>query len=169
MLAVSLVHKYSDNYKNKKEWDVIRPGETGEPLTVEFNTGALTTGRDWWVVTWYSPDMKTLYYSAPNNFRGLIDGLEKIAPATIGTAAAEASDAIASESGVIAQAASAALEMAAQATTKKLFNTESTEGFKQHILRSEDQGKMMTISISDKVTFTSKSGVSKTNFKKKSV
>ena len=36
----------------------IQPSEiAAEPMEVEYNTGAFTTGRDWWPVTWYSPDM----------------------------------------------------------------------------------------------------------------
>ncbi|PKS05649.1 hypothetical protein jhhlp_008168 [Lomentospora prolificans] len=59
--AVGVAHKYSDDYKNSGSWGIVQPGEvTEETMEVEYNTGFLTTGRDWWLVTWYSMDMKTL-------------------------------------------------------------------------------------------------------------
>lgn len=170
MFAVSLVHKYSDDYKNRKEWPVISPGETAaDALTVEYRTGFGTTGRDWWLITWYNADMTVQYYSAPNNFRGIIDGLESIAPDAVEVAATAAAAVITAESGGTAQAAAAVLVKAAKETTEKLVNAESTEGFKQHILRSEDAGKVTTITIGNGVSFNSKSGVSNTGFKSKRV
>ncbi|KAL6900490.1 hypothetical protein GGI43DRAFT_383964 [Trichoderma evansii] len=47
IFAVSLLHKYSDVYKNRKEWAAIAAGDvTNETLKVEYNTGFFTTGRD---------------------------------------------------------------------------------------------------------------------------
>jgi hypothetical protein len=57
LTALSLIHKYSDNYKNKKDWASLPNGQTSDELWVEYNTGAFTTGRDWWKVTWFSPGM----------------------------------------------------------------------------------------------------------------
>lgn len=163
---MSLVHKYSDDYKNRKQWPVIKPGETAaEALTVEYRTGFGTTGRDWWLITWYNADMTVWYYSAPNNFRGIIDGLESITPDAVEAAATAAADVITAESSGIAQAAAATLVIAAKKTTEKLVNAESTEGFKQHILRSEDADKVTTIIIGNDISFNSHSGVSKTGFK----
>jgi hypothetical protein len=83
LLGVSLVHKYSDEFKEEQQWGLVQPGEAGEEhLAVQFNTGFMTTGRDWWLVTWFSPDMKTILFSDPNNFRDIVDGLETLAPGT---------------------------------------------------------------------------------------
>lgn len=165
LLAVGVVHKYSDNYKHREEFAIIRPGGLGEPkLLVEYNTGAFTTGRDWWAVTWYSPDMKTIHYSDPNNFRGIIDWLENIAPDTISAAAAAAAGLVMIESGPGAVVAAKAAAEAAKATTEGLFNSESTEGFKQHILRTEDENVTTEIIINSdlSITFKSNSGDSNT-------
>lgn len=165
LLAVGLVHKYSDDYKHRREWGVIQPGKIGgEPMKVEYNTGAFTTGRDWWLVTWYSPGMETMYYSDPNNFRDIIDWLESIAPDSISAAAGAVAGLGTSFTGPQAVAFAVLAENAAKATTDKLFNAETTAGFKQHILRAEDENAVATITINDDltITITSNSGTSET-------
>ena len=165
LVAVSVVHKYSDNYKNQCQWGIIQPNEIpSDNMEVQYNTGAFTTGRDWWVVTWYSTDMKTLYYSNPNNFRDIIDKLEGIAPDAIAAAAGALASLPASLTGPGAVAAAAAAAVAAKVTTSALFNSESTAGFKQHILREEDEGALTEIVINADltITFKSKSGNSDT-------
>lgn len=170
IFAVSLVHKYSDNYKNSKEWAVIKPGETAaEALTVEYNTGFGTTGRDWWLISWYNADMTVQYVSAPNNFRGIIDVLETIAPAVVGGAAAAAAILVDAASASTTKAATAALVAIANKTTEKLTNDESTVGFKQHIVRSEDEGNVTKVIIGSDISFNSESGVSNTGFKSRRV
>ncbi|SPO04678.1 uncharacterized protein DNG_07363 [Cephalotrichum gorgonifer] len=165
LVAVSVVHKYSDNYKHEGAWGIIQPGELGEePMEVEYNTGAFTTGRDWWVVTFYSPDMETLYYSDPANFRGIFDSLEEVAPDMISAAAGAIAGLAGSLSGPGAVGAAVAAAAAAKATTASLFNSEGTEGFKQHILREEDEDALTEIVINaDRtITFKSNSGNSDT-------
>lgn len=165
LVGVSVVHKYSDNYKHEHQWGIIQPGElASETMEVEYNTGAFTTGRDWWVVTWYSPDMSTLYYSDPNNFRGIFDSLESVAPDMVAAAAGAIAALPASLSGPGAVAAAVAAAAAAKATTAGLFNEEGTEGFKQHILREEDEGAVTEIVINGdrSITFKSNSGDSDT-------
>lgn len=167
MLAVGVVHKYSDNYKQHHEWPIIQPGElSSDQMTVTYNTGFLTTGKDWWYISWYSEDMETLYYSDPNNLRSVVDALENIAPDVISKAAEAAAGLVtAPESGPGAVVAAKAASAAAAATTKYMFNSESTAGFKQHILREDDQIKRVTeiiINADHSITFKSHSGTSKT-------
>ena len=54
MINVKIVHKYSDLYKNDKTWiDEVPNNEyTQGPLEVDYNTGFLTFGKDWWLVAW---------------------------------------------------------------------------------------------------------------------
>ena len=165
LVGVSVVHKYSDNYKNEHQWGIIPVGEIpDEKMEVEYNTGAFTTGRDWWVVTWFSPDMKTLYYSDPNNFRDLIDGLENLGPDVIAAVAGAIAGLSGSLTGPGAVAAAAGAAAAAKTVTSALFNSEGTEGFKQHILRGEDENELTEIVINGdrSITFKSKSGDSDT-------
>jgi hypothetical protein len=77
---VTVAHKYSDNYKQAKTWGNLPNGQTvKEPLVVEYNTGFGTTGRDWWVVTWKFRGENAIQLTTPNNFRGLVDALERAA------------------------------------------------------------------------------------------
>lgn len=165
LIGVSVVHKYSDNYKEDYQWGIIPPGEIpGDHLTVEYNTGAFTTGRDWWVITWFSEDLQTLYYSDPNNFRDIIDALENLAPDTIAAVAGAIAGLGGSWTGPGAVAAAAGAAALAKGTTTALFNSESTDGFKQHILREEDEDALTEIVINaDRtITFRSNSGNSDT-------
>ncbi|CAM1503620.1 Fc.00g012110.m01.CDS01 [Cosmosporella sp. VM-42] len=165
IVGVSVVHKYSDNYTNDKQWGIIQSGElAGDQLEVEYNTGAFTTGRDWWVLTWYNLDMTTLYYSDPDNFRGIIDSLEEIAPDSIAAAAGAIAGLAGSLTGPGAVAAAVGAAAVAKTTTSALFNSEATDGFKQHILREEDEDALTEIVInSDRtITFKSNSGNSDT-------
>ena len=165
--SVNVVHKYSDDYKNKEDWGRLSPnGSTAPALRVEYNTGALTTGRDWWVVSWeYEGDDK-LYHTDPNNMRGFVDILEKASAVAIPIALAAAGAAVGAgaTAGAGTAAGGAAAAAAGTILSNALFNAESTSGFKQHILRSEDADKTMSIIIdaNNDVTFDSKSGKSKT-------
>ena len=145
IITASIVHKYSDNYKNMKTLGKIPNGATSsEYLEVDYNTGVGTLGKDWWLVTWQYDDEK-VYYTDPNNFRGIFDFMEKIA-----------SSAASSEmSPVLADA---------------MFNSEGTSGFKQHTLRSKDQKKFVDFILmpNGKVEIKSVSGTpSKTVYSSK--
>lgn len=157
--SVSVLHKYSNDYKNKKDWGRVSEGKSTPPdLIVDYTTGAFTTGRDWWVVTWeYEGDNK-VYFTDPKNLRGFMDWLEKVGNVAIKAALAAAA---AAESAGTATAAGAS---AGAVVTELLFNNESTSGFKQHILRDEDAGKVTKIIINknNKVEWKSPSGKSKT-------
>ena len=50
MVKAGLWHKYSDNYKESREYAQIKNSEKSPSLKVEYHTGAFTTGRDWWKV-----------------------------------------------------------------------------------------------------------------------
>lgn len=67
-------------------------------------------------------------------------------------------------SGPGAITAGVAAVVAAKAVTSHIFNSESTKGFKQHILREEDANKLMKIVIHEDVSisFESASGISRT-------
>lgn len=157
--SVHVLHKYSDDYKNKMDWGRTPAGDSTSPeLQVDYTTGVLTTGRDWWVVTWeYEGDDK-VYYTDPKNLRGFMDFLEKVGNVSIRAALAAAA---AAESAGTATAAGAA---AGAVITTMLFNNEGTSGFKQHILRNEDAGKLTTIVIrkNNTVVWKSHSGSSET-------
>jgi hypothetical protein len=156
--SVHVLHKYSDDYKNSRDWGALQPGESSSPLTVDYTTGFLTTGRDWWVVTWEYAGEQKVYFTNPQNFRSLVDWLEQVGsigiPALLEAAAAAES----------AGAGTAAGAAAGAKITEMLLNSESTAGFKQHILRSEDAGQITQIVIKadNTVEWRSPSGNSST-------
>ncbi|KAH6603174.1 transmembrane amino acid transporter family [Trichoderma cornu-damae] len=166
VVGISLIHKYSDVYKHRKEWGAIPAGDSSQDsLQVEYNTGFFTTGRDWWFISWYSQDMKTLYYSNPQNFRGAFDAFEKgVSGDAIAYAGTLLSPISIVTGGVLALPAALAAGAAAKSTTDALFSSEDTSGFKQHILRDEDAGKTTEIVINEDqtITFKSQSGNSET-------
>jgi hypothetical protein len=118
---------------------------------VEYNTGFGTTGRDWWLATWQYDD-KDLYFTNPNNFRAAFDWAE----GQVNSLFKSVED--------IPDELTPAVNFASKA-----FNSESTKGFKQHILRSEDSGKVVKITLKKggKVEITSPSGKSETVYSSK--
>ena len=148
--AVSVVHKYSDNYSDDHVWPDLEPGAESDPMQVRYNTGPFTTGRDWWLVAWMSEDGHVLFHTDPQNFRDVMDAFETAAPAIatlVGVAAT-------SESGGWGGAAGAAI-------VAPFVNSSKTSGFKQHILREEDP--LTRIHIGDRsVVWKSPSGRSET-------
>ena len=79
MIDVKVVHKYSGVYLNEKSWENVPVSKYTEgALKVEYNTGFLTTGRDWWFIAWNDEEGNT-HISSPSNGRGFVDGLEDIA------------------------------------------------------------------------------------------
>jgi hypothetical protein len=165
--GVGVSQKYSDVYKNQYDWSVIPSGMLSTAaMTVEYNTGAFTTGRDWWMVTYHreqttsvrSNELK-MWYSDPENFRSIIDFLEKAAPAPIKTAIN-----VAKGSNPQLLPAAKVAQIASKVMCKLMFNNESTAGFKQHILRFEDEERVRTIVINadNTIVFKSKSGNSNT-------
>ncbi|KAI0081036.1 hypothetical protein K474DRAFT_1657232 [Panus rudis PR-1116 ss-1] len=165
MLGISLIHKYSNVYKEEKQYETLDVGATtNDPLGVDYNTGFLTTGRDWWFISWFHPDMKYIWFGSPNNMRGFFDFADNLLPEAIAGAAGGVAGLGTSATGPGAAVAGAAAAGAAKLVTSALFNSESTEGFKQHILTEEDEGELMEIIVHlSEVEFRSKSGTSTTN------
>lgn len=173
--SVKVVHKYSDNYVDVLEWgrlfdeDANPNSNKVNPTAVRYNTGALTTGRDWWLVTWTYENDDNVYYTNPENFRGFIDGMEMAGQYGIPVAASAISVAV----GAINPAAGIGVAAALTLVTlisEKAMNDASTDGFKQHILCDEDGGDAITeirIYTNDIVEFNSPSGISKTSFTSK--
>ena len=101
----------------------------------------------------------SFYQSNPQNFRGIIDKIEKLGLKARNNGIKDAikdddvKTLVAGEFGKV--------------LAGSLMNNESTDGFKQHILRSEDAAHVNTIIIKkDKIKFVSKSGESTTSVKK---
>jgi len=185
---ITVSHKYSDNYKNSETWLNLPNGaKTNTPLVVEYNTGAFTTGRDWWRVSWKFKGDPGLYVTNPNNFRKQIDALESIGPGVlvaagtaIGSFAGKAAGGAAGTfvapgigttigAAAVGAAGGKAGAAAAKALADALMNGESTVGFKQHILRSDDDASHDPTIIeikADGVTFRSPSGNSDTVYTK---
>jgi hypothetical protein len=174
ILNVRVNHKYSDVYKNPLLWEgVLESGATtNPPKSVEYHTGAFTTGRDWWSIIWTQLDDDKVYYSNPTNFRGVFDALEEIGQIAVPIAATGAAAVVGAactgvSAGACAPAALAGIYTAigaAGAVSTKMMNDESTVGFKQHILRSEDANQTVTITLlkNGEIEIKSPSGISRT-------
>jgi Up-Regulated in long-lived daf-2 len=169
ILFVTAAHTYSDNYRNTKTWGNLPNGViTKEPLVAEYNTGFLTTGKDWWIVTWQFKGDKTLYVTSPRNLQaGLVGehGVEIFSTQALPIAARLADTAL--KAGKVAGAIGGPH---ADAMGSLLAQSESTVGFKQHILQVVDSKQTnvgpTVIEIGDKeVKFYSPSGLSSTEFR----
>ena len=67
ILSATLSHRYSNVYRNQQSFVNILHGQISQKfLTVEYHTGFLCTGQDWWHITWLAED-GTTYVSDPNN------------------------------------------------------------------------------------------------------
>ncbi|KJZ78236.1 hypothetical protein HIM_02274 [Hirsutella minnesotensis 3608] len=165
MYNVSVVHKYSSVYKDNFTWPVVQPGELAAAnMTVQYHTGFATTGVDWWVVAWVD-EHRTAHVSDPLNFRKIVDYLEKRAPRALSVTTLTLAGLISvSTAPVSAIVAAVAVAIATQEFTDVLFNSESTDGFKQHMLTADDAGALTEIIIHDQdaITFKSNSGESET-------
>lgn len=161
LAGVTLTHKYSDDYVDQKTWGNLPARYRTPSLRVTYHTGLFTTGRDWWHVSFYSEDFTIYCYTDPNNFRGIVDGLETAAPVIAAAAAAYAT------AGAATPAAVAAAAAAGEAITNSLTTKGATAGFKQHILRSEDQGNTVRLILQPRgrATISSPSGRSDTVFR----
>jgi Up-Regulated in long-lived daf-2 len=168
---VTVAHKYSSDYKEAQTWGNLPNGQiTPSPLSVRYNTGAFTTGRDWWSVAFRVKGSRTVYVTNPNNFRSFFDFAEKLGTPILGAAGqiggSAAGSYIAAEAGGTIGGKIGG--QAGQALGNALFNAESTVGFKAHTLRGGDEasrGGRTVIRIErDQVKFISPSGTSTTVF-----
>lgn len=153
--SVSVVHKYSNVFKERNTWGKLHNGQrTREPMKIRYNTGIGTTGQDWWYVAWKFKGDKRVQYTSPNNFRNIIDAVERgVGKAMLGFSKMTGDPVILDK---MAKASTSA-------ATNALFNNESTNGFKKHFLKKKDQerGLMITITLNS-VKFDSASGHSST-------
>ena len=178
MVYATILHKYSDNYKNFRTWANLPDGTNtnASPLTVQYHTGFGTTGRDWWMVEWKAVDGRTCVTN-PNNFQGSINQVEGFLHGNAGKAGNKVGAVLGEAAGgylagppggvVGSQVGGPVGEAGANELADALFNSESTVGFKQHILRSEDEGKIVSISLynNGEARIESPSGVSNTVYK----
>ena len=177
--AVTVGHKYSDVYKNTGTFLNIPDGQTATSpeMIAEFNTGVFTTGRDWWIVTWIiqrTVNGETFFEECainPSNFRSVIDFSEGGAKLLVDTVRSiTASVAVATVAGGLLPAAIPSAAAAATAHVVGMsMNNESTDGYKQHILREEDVagGLEILIANNEKLYFKSASGESETTYSRR--
>jgi hypothetical protein len=160
--SVGVVHKYSDNYKNSYLWENVANGvTTGADMTVDYNTGFMTTGTDWWYVMATAED-GTKYITDPSNATWLLDIVNKgisgvVEPMATGIVAGSA---------FAGQAEVAAPVAAAKFLLEAVVNEESVEGFKEFMLRKEDETSPVSITLtSSEVIFQAPSGTASTPLK----
>lgn len=112
--------------------------------------------------------MSQYCYTSPDNLRSILDGLETAAPYIAQAAALVGAGVAAGPAGV---AAVSAVATAGKKATDQLLNAGDTGGFKQHILRSEDEGKLVTLKMtrSGDAVISSESGTSYTTFTCKAI
>jgi hypothetical protein len=175
IVYATIIHKYSDVYKNNQTWANLPNGSntTASPLKVNYNTGFLTTGKDWWRVQFKLAKGK-MCYTDPNNFREVFDAIDKAVLANAGVAGEKLGNVLGEAAGtylagppgavVGEQVGGPAGKAAANGIANALFNGEATIGFKQHILRTEDENRTVNITLFDngKARISSPSGVSET-------
>lgn len=103
-------------------------------------------------------------FTNPNNFRNIIDSLERGVLGNAKQAGAQVGAIAAAKYGGPEAVGSEIGGSASEALSNALFNAESTVGFKQHILRSEDQGGGLLINLQggNRVRLSSRSGASDT-------
>ena len=175
IVHATIIHKYSDVYKNNRTWANLPNGTNtiASPLKVNYNTGFLTTGKDWWRVQFKLANGK-MCYTDPNNFREVFDAIDKAALANAGVAGQKLGTVLGEAAGtylagpqgavVGEQVGGQAGKAAANGIANALFNGEATVGFKQHILRTEDENRTVNITLfsNGKARISSPSGVSNT-------
>jgi len=168
-IVAAYSHKYSDKFKDSGTTSSKTPIPVGllqKAGKARFRTGFGTTGKDWWVVS-FVDDRGCTYISSPKNARKFVDGLEKTAIYTggvlieVGVSTAVAGLLDPEPVGKIAGGVLGGITAGLGATMVGLSNTESTAGFKQHILRSKDTSLLILVSKKN-ATFQSKSGQSTT-------
>ncbi|MDE1482870.1 hypothetical protein [Xenorhabdus bovienii] len=170
ILSVSIVHKYSDDYRDKFEYNEIMDNDTfsEKSMTVHYRTGIFESGVDWWLVSWTTEDGLT-YITNPSNARGVFDYLEGKAKPILNAISGFSLGAIFT----FPEPTTKVLAAAAFVTSiiaDTFVNDESTAGFKKHTLTEEDEKGEddeipNTILITkDKVWFRSKSGNSQVYF-----
>lgn len=155
--SVMVVHKYSDVYSNSFTIATnIAIGAVSQTNDVTYNTGVLTTGQDWWQlswVTWNGTDTNGAekYLTTPENFRNIVDEGEQVALLQFGNGTNNpAFGAVVTNVVSDLEGASAIVKLATdfyKPVVSAILNNESTKGFKKHVLRLSDANKVLTITI----------------------
>lgn len=161
--SIVIAHKYSDVYTNELKFPkglaVGSTDDAGGSMIVDYHTGFLTTGVDWWLVSWVTADDAKIHMTTPHNLTELLDLIQENLTLAIAEAAATAiGGEILGPPGAAVAAAAVGLFM------KKVMNTEKVSGFKMFMLESEDEGAWVTIRIKNDnvLTFESTSGNAET-------
>lgn len=138
IVVASIVHKYSNQYRNQKTFSSIRQGNsTEEHLLAEYNTGAFATGRDWWLIAWQY-DSNALFYTSANT---LGDILDFVAPEIKSNELVNAS-----RQPLAYQPLSCTLP---SLLAKSLLKSNQTPGFKPHSLKAEDHNQFIDIVLDE--------------------
>jgi hypothetical protein len=152
---VSVAHKFSSDAGQVGFWTNVAPGATPSAFQVSYRTGIGTAGKDWWIISWQYQGQNILNVTEPNNLLPVLESLQNIL-AIPGALTIGAILGVVSENPFAGQAAAAV-------AYGFLRNTNSNAGWKQHILRSDDEGPTTTIIIKQStVIFDSPSGQSST-------
>ncbi|MBB4098373.1 hypothetical protein [Sphingomonas kyeonggiensis] len=156
-VSIGLSHKYSDVYSSKAGWENLAPGQTTSPaLAVEYNTGFGTTGEDWWFLLAVD-SQGNVWNTDPSNARWLWDKVDW-GIANFGEVIAEGLDATGPETLGAGDVAGVLMEVLTAAT-----NDTSVEGYKEFLLRDEDAGNTVTITLTDtNIHFSAPSGTADT-------
>ncbi|WP_158885940.1 hypothetical protein [Amycolatopsis anabasis] len=169
--SVTVMHKYSNDYKNTLTWNNVSSGtKTSADLRVDYRTGVFTTGKDWWYLIAVDDEGRT-YISYPHNFQWLLD---KIEGAVLDWAKKVVNTYKQPKTGNYKERRKEAVKDMLAGFAVLLLNSESTAGWKQHILRSEDDRKTTTLTIrglpgsgeqANALKISSPSGTSETNIR----
>lgn len=153
---VIVLHKYSNVYKDSYRTGPLHRrqngnhGQISNGFNLRYNTGIGTTGQDWFHIIVFFQDGSVLRL-APQNFRGIVDAAEGAILSSI----TSISKAIGTAVGI------KGADAAVQTLLGAMLNSESTVGFKSHILRAKDEDSDACTYIDvydDHVDFHSKSG-----------
>lgn len=151
LAQLHVLHRYSSDHSTLARWSQLAPGATtgSDELKVNYKTGLLTTGVDWWALVWSSPDGGAVYITDPNNFRWLLEHYPpSYSRAAIGVSAACGADG--GRAGGFA-ATTSGLDIALNAVNL-LLHRRSTIGYKRHILTDEDASDESGVCVEIEVT-----------------
>jgi len=123
------LHRYSDDAQVSGTWKDVKINQVTTPFTVTYRTGFLTTGQDWWIVTWVDDEGRT-WVTSPRNARKFVDFLERAWQVLGSFGAAAGGD-----------------EKALDAQEKLMEHWVGTAGFKSFILRAKDENATVKVTV----------------------
>ncbi len=179
ILTARVVHKYSDEFAEELHFQSIAAGSKAGPSNsspdkrVNYFTGFTTTGKDWWLVLWVPAGDTSgqMYFTDPANAECTLNDIEQISQVAIPIVVAGAAAVACAECGPGAAIAAAGAWAATDQLVSLSMNDTSTCGFKQHLLRCEDEGQTVTIRLynNNVADFISPSGKSGSRVSRKSI